>query len=81
MLKMRVQVSPSPHMRIKCTVCGVMCSASIEEDPNKVVCSDCGFPDLARASKAGLKAVSDAHFKKTGKLVSGNELLRNALGF
>lgn len=57
------------------------CKKEMVGYPGDDICSDCAFPSLRKASEAGLKAVEEGYFKRTGKRKKGNEILRNVLGF
>ena len=74
-----MQLLPCPPIMI-CTKCQQHCMGFATGDTEQDICSDCAFPALARASAAGVQAVSDAHFERTGERVDGRKLMRQAIG-
>ena len=47
---------------------------------DSVTVPDLVVASLGQASEAGLQAVSDHHYRRTGERKPGNEILREALG-
>jgi hypothetical protein len=64
-----------------CNKCGVDCSGFPTGDPAEDICSECAFPMLKLASESAIKSVEAFYLEKTGQHKSGNEILRQSLGF
>ena len=62
-----------------CNKCGEECMGFPTGDSAEDICSDCAFPELARAAEAGRKAVEEQHFKRTGEQKSCGEIFRDML--
>lgn len=70
----------APMARLICRSCRKPMAGYAHEGPD-AQCSDCAFPEHARAMKSAAEAVERMHFGRTGEHVSCGELLRRSLGF
>ena len=68
-------------MKALCIKCGETVIALASENPQEVICIDCHAPALQQAARAATAELSDIEYKRTGVRRTGNEILRQALGF